>query len=219
MPEGQDPDVQSTLAALFEPMSSVSVYSHTEPSAELPESLVQVAAAKLIVGYPNGGNMDMVTSARTTNINKFKFLSMQFFYCTRAFQTRVFDGVTETKELGRAIPVASSTVHTMNPSWNKDMRTLPQGLRFESPCPDVIQNQTLVLAPPPTGSLTGEASTIDACTALVVSGELIGGASGMARYVDKSGYIANIGILSGPVSIALQGGLNSRSGPLDLTTQ
>jgi hypothetical protein len=219
LPEGQDSETQSTLASLFEPMKYVSIYSHIDPTVEPLEGLMQAAGAELIVAYSDDGNVDMVTSARLTNINKFKFLVMQFFYCTRTFRTRVVDGVPETKELGRAIQVVSSTVHTMNPSWNKDMKILPEGLRFESPCPKIVENQALVLAPPPAGGRDGGTFTIDACTGLLASGELIGTASGMAIYVDKAGYLADIGILASPVSLALQGGLGSRSGPLDQATQ
>ena len=213
--ESQDTEIQSTLATLFEPMSYVSIYSHIYPSVEQPEALMQAAGAELIVAYSDG-NVDMVTPAKTTNINKFKFLAMQFFYCTRSFQTRVVDGVPETKELESAIQVVSSAVHTTNAAWNKDFKTSLPGPHFESPCPDVVMNQSLVLAPPP-GGQDGQAFTIDACTGLLASGELIASASGMAMYVDKAGYFTNTGILAGPVSLALQGGPNSRT--IDQTTQ
>ncbi|KAK4451387.1 hypothetical protein QBC34DRAFT_493069 [Podospora aff. communis PSN243] len=219
MPEAQDPEIQATLTALLEPMRYVSIYSHLDPSVQLPEDLMKAASAELIVAYSDDGNIDMVTSARFSNIDKFKFLAMQFFYCTRTFQTRVIDGVPETKELGRAIQVVSSTVRTVNPAWNEDMRTPPEGLRFESPCPSIVKNQTLVLAPPPASGRDGETFTIDACTGLLASGELIGSSNGMGLYVDKAGYVANIGILSTPVGLALQGGLGSQPGPLDQATQ
>ncbi|KAK5652628.1 hypothetical protein OQA88_10221 [Cercophora sp. LCS_1] len=205
----RDAEVQSTLATLLEPVSYVLVYSHTEPSVEQPEDLMQASGAEFTVAYSDG-NVDMVTQAKTTNIDKFKFLVLQFFFCTRSFQTRVVNGVPETKELGREIRVLSSAAATMNFGWNTDMGSSFSGPQFESPCPGTIMNQSQVFAPPP-GAQDGQRFTIDACTGLLASGEMIVSASGMAMYVDKAGYLTNTGILSDAVRLALQGGSNSRT--------
>lgn len=208
MPESQDPEVRAKITSIFEPMNYVFIYPAMDPTVLQTLDMARASSGEFIVAYSDG-NVDMITEAKRVNLKRFKFLAVQFFYCTKALETIVGNGVTETKELGSAIQVVSSTVKSMNYFWNTDMTSyIPE--QFESPCPPVLMNQSLSLAPPP-GYDQGKSFVIDACTGLVGASDLLMGIVGEAIFVNKGGYLANTGILAGPVSLALHGGPNTHT--------
>jgi len=214
------------IASFYQSLNYVMVLTTHRPAIpdEQPEALKRASAMEFIVGYSDS-KVDMVSEAKRTDIDRFHFLAMQFFYCTKSFETSVASGAPETKELESKVDIVleQTTANTLNAGWvhykTSDEVSAVTSVDSSS-CPPDLTNRSLVLASPPSlGNTSNQTYTLEACTAWMMSACLSLSIRGMSIFLGGiSNNVVAKGLLANPIALALYGGATgdgSSSKPAD----
>ncbi|KAK4443187.1 hypothetical protein QBC34DRAFT_478369 [Podospora aff. communis PSN243] len=215
---------------VYQSLNYVTVFASDEPALpdEQSEAFKRASALELVVGYTDE-MLDMVSDAKRNNIDKFRFLAMQFWYCVKTFETRVLDGVHETREIESDVQIdlSKSTSHTLNTAWGRyrtsdelgplDPATASAGFREMdmARCADAYvsrMNRSLVLTGPPALEGDETAYRIDGCTAWLLGAHMATDMQGLSIFGSQVSYefLVN-GLLGQPLGQALYGGINVTS--------
>ena len=208
------------VASVYQSLNYVMVLTTDRPAIpdEQPEALKRASAMEFIVGYSDS-KVDMVSEAKRTEIERFHFLAMQFFYCTKSLETSVASGAPETKELESTVDIVleQSTANTLNTGW--DHYTTSDEVSAvtsvgSSSCPPNFTNRSLVLASPPSlGGASNQTYTLEACTAWMMGAYLSSSMQGMSIFPDGISYnLLAKGLLANPIALALYGGATGEDG-------
>jgi hypothetical protein len=179
-----------------EPLFHSVILPFSQPSGLFDPKLRAVTLSELFIAFSDGIN----TRTGPLDMSKFHYMAFSFYYCTKSYNTTVSEGKAVTQELAQTSEVLSSTVDTLNPLWNPQMRGFVSATDF---CPQEVVTQSLTIAAPPGLSPNDFNYTIDACTGLAISAVVWGSISGSTVMNSKLQIYANQGEVNLPLSIAL----------------
>ncbi|KAK4455321.1 hypothetical protein QBC34DRAFT_374159 [Podospora aff. communis PSN243] len=179
------------------------------------ESLRRASFVEFVVAHTDDA-VDMISKARWTEKEKFRLLAMQFFFCVKAFETRVTAGVVETRLLGETIDVVTSqsTAHTLNVGWweynTADKRPSPADVKKDDS--REASGSHIALAAPP-GLHQNRSYKVHMYTAKVLGGDLRGSINGLTVFQDRvtAYYLSNRSLLSTILPITLHGTQQSKT--------
>lgn len=139
------------------------------PLVKYPDPIYQATAVEFLIAYSTT-EVDMISDQRFIDVEKFHFLSMTYYYCTKRFsdhpsQEDIQDMMSSWEG---STDVVSSSVTTLNSFWNQDYIRMERVSTIDGELLECHLEQSLVLRPPPNVNETG-IYKIDACTGLVFS--------------------------------------------------
>jgi hypothetical protein len=171
------------------------------PSGQFDDAATTAAIGEFTIAFSDR----WVNVTPPINTSSFQFLNFMFYYCVKSYNTSVESSVHYTRVVERTTDIVSPLGNSIYGDWNPAASLAALKLGY---CPSEIKDQSLELAGAPWGTFDG-VFKVDACTAVWLSGVLLGAIPGLILQIEGYQNSAGTGELAYPLSLAIFGDLRT----------